>query len=297
MRVRRETERPSGASISYSQLSSAQACGLRLKFHRARVPQKSVSVMLLYGRALHAGIEARSKGRARTDEEAARIAVGVIRSEVAKQKLPVEFDDPWETLKDGSVSADSYGRLPNLEACEYWLRHQVPLYLQRFPDLQVVRSEHRIFVPLTPPSGVTWQRQWSLECWLDREMKDGSVHDLKSANAPWGERDVRKSRIQALIYMAAYYSFYGHRPTYFEFHVLSRLREERKAPFRPAPRVDVHRFEWNLGLIQAYLDSIVKPQIAVIEAEHYVANPGGSLCTSKYCSFFDHCVFGTGKAS
>src|SRR5262249_41220319 len=234
MKVRRATERPSGHSISYSQISAAQTCGLRLKFQRQHVKQKGISIALLYGRALHAGIEARSKGRARTDEEAARIAVISLRNDIARQKEPVSWDEPWKTLKDGSVSADSYGNLCTPEVCEWWLRHQVPLYLGRFPDLEVVRSEHRIFVPLTEPEGVKWKDHWSLECWLDREMADGSIHDLKSAGSAWDDADLRKSSVQAHIYMGAYYSFYQRPPTYFEFHVLPRLRAgDVKTGFRP----------------------------------------------------------------
>lgn len=292
MKVQRETERPEGASVSYTQLS--QPCGLRLKFRRQRVKDKDVGIFLLYGRALHAGIEARAKGRARTDEEAVRVAVATLRSTILQERLPISWDDLWEANQDGGVSADSYGRLCTPEICEWWLRHQVRLYLERFPDQQVVRSEHHIFVPLGQPPGANWRRPWSLECWLDREMRDGSIHDVKSAGSAWGDRDIRKYRIQALIYMGAYSYFYKRQPTYFEFHILPRIREGSIGNYRPAPLVQTVRIEWQADVIQRYVDSVVKPQISVIEANAYVANPGGSLCSERYCSYWAHCGFGSG---
>lgn len=293
MRVRREVERPEGASVSYTQLS--QNCGLKLKFKRAKVPVKDVGISLLYGRALHAGIEARAKGRARDDEEAVRLAVASLRSSIQNSRLPVSWDDWWTANQDGGISADTYGKLCNAEACEWWLGRQVRLYLERYPEQRVRRSEHHIFVPLTQPDHVTWRKRWSLECYLDREMDDGSIHDIKSATKPWDVRDVRKGSIQALVYMGAYYSFYGRQPSHFEFHILPRLRAGEQGSYDFKPELQVVRVEWDPARIQAYLDSVVKPQITIIEQEAYVANPADGLCSEKWCSYWTHCSFGSGK--
>lgn len=295
MKVRREVDRPDGRSISYSQLSFGQTCGLRLKFHRDRVKTKGIGIHLLYGRALHGGIDARAKGRARSDAEAVRMAIGILRSQVREQREPITWDEPWKTLKDGSPAADSYGSLCTPEVCEWWLERQVPLYLARYPDLQVVRAEHRIFVPLSQPDGAGWKHAWSLECWLDREMRDGSINDLKSSSDAWDEADFRKYRIQALIYMGAYYGFYKRPPAYFEFHVLPRMREgDAKGGFRAHPLIQTFRVEWAPAEIQRCIDSIVKPQITAIEAGVFVANPASRLCSRKWCQYWDWCSFGAG---
>ena len=296
MKVRRQAERPSRHSISYSQLS--QSCGLRLKFHRQRVPKKGLGIGLLYGRSLHAGIESYSKGRTRTVEEATKLALGVMDFEVRNAQTQVNFDDPWEVTKDGCVAASpkgNYGRLPTLEACLYWLRHQVPLYLEHYPDAEVMRSEHHVFVPLTEPKGANWTTSWSLECYLDREMADGSIHDIKTTADAWDERDKRKNRSQAWIYMAAYYYFYGRPPTRFEFHVLPRMREGEKGNFGPRSQLDVVPFDFDMGAIQTYIDAVIKPQITVIEREAYVADPGSYTCNSKWCGYWHHCRFGEGE--
>jgi hypothetical protein len=305
VKAQRTTQRPDGHSVSWSQLSQGQACGGKLKFKRARVADKDVGIFLLYGRALHAGLEARAKGRARTDQDATRLAVMALRHEIGTSKLPVSWDKPWKANEDGSISAASYGNLHSLEVAEWWLEQQVPLYLARYPDQQVVRSEHRIFVPLTPPPGVTWSRPWSLECWLDREMKDGSIHDIKSSGDAWDARDIRKYRLQALVYMAAYWSFYSKlpperrltetgAPTHFEFHVLPRMRENVGKGYRPRPELQVVRVEWNPKAIQATIDSVVKPWVTVIEQNAYTFNPGASLCNPDWCGYWDHCAFGAG---
>jgi hypothetical protein len=284
MKAQRETHRPQGHSVSYTQLS--QPCGLRQKFKRQRVADKDVGVFLLYGRALHAGIDARSKGRALNSEEAVRVAVATFHASLRDERKPISWDDLWEQNLDGTTSADSYGNLCTPEVCDWWLARQIPVYLEHFPDQRVKRAEHRIFVPLTPPPHVTWKGPWSLECWLDREMDDGSIHDIKSGGRPWGDQERRKYRVQALIYMAAYHAEYGRQPSHFEFHVLPRRRGEQE--------VQVVRVEWDLKAIQAYIDSVIKPQITIIEQEAYVANPGGSLCSKKYCQYWDHCAFGEG---
>jgi hypothetical protein len=290
MKVRRTTARPEGNSVSYTQLS--QFCGLRLKFKRQKVKDgRGTGIFLLYGRALHAGIEASAKGRARTDEEAVKLAVASLRYSISAERKPVEWDDPLEHNKDGSVSAASFGNLHDQAAAEWWLERQVALYLRTYPEQNVDRSEHRIFVPISPPEGVTWTRPWSLECWLDREMKDGSIHDIKSAGKPWSPQDVRKGRIQALIYMAAYWHFYQRQPSHFEFHVLPRQRGEGG---EAKLELQVVRVDWDSRQIQAYIDSVIKPQITVIEQETYVANPASSLCSERWCSYWQHCSFGAG---
>jgi len=290
MKVQRTTERPEGHSVSYTQLS--QPCGLRLKFRRQRVPDnRGTGIFLLYGRALHAGPEARSKGRAQTDEEAVRLALASLRSSIRNETKPVEWDDPLEYLKDGSISAATFGNLHDQEAAEWWLERQVKLYLDSYPDQQVSRSEHRIFVPISPPDGVKWSRPWSLECYLDREMKDGSIHDIKSSAKLWSAQDIRKGTVQALIYMGAYWSFYKRQPSHFEFHILPRQRGEGG---EAKLELQVVRVEWDPKRIQAYIDSVIKPQITIIEQETYVANPASTLCNERWCSYFAHCAFGSG---
>jgi hypothetical protein len=293
MRVQRETSRPQGQSVSYTQLS--QVCGGRLKFHRQRVKLKDVGIFLLYGRALHAGLEARAKGRARSDAEAMEYALRALHQAISLSQLPVSWDEPWRTNQDGGISADSYGNLCSQEAAEWWLGRQVALYLDRYPDQQVVRSEHHIFVPLTAPSGVMWRHPWSLECWLDREMRDESIHDIKSTAKPWDESDVRKYRVQALVYMAAYYHEYKRRPAYFEFQVLPRVRSGAQGAYEARPEIQTFRIEWDQKAIQAYLDSVVKPQITVIEADAFVFAPGNKLCSSRWCGYWDWCSFGAGE--
>lgn len=289
MKVQRTTERPEGRSISHTQLS--QHCDLKNRWRLEKVGGEGIGIFLLYGRAFHAGIEARSKLRARTNEEAAAMAVSSFRHEISTQRVPISWDDPQELLKDQkTVSAETYGNLSNQGLCEWWLVRQVPLYLERFPDAKVQRSEHRIFVPLTEPWGVQWSRPWSIECWLDREMADGSIHDIKTSQKLWGEGEIRKNRPQALLYMAAYYHFHKRVPTHFEFHVLPRLRGDDG----PDLRVQVVRVEWDARAIQNYLDGVVKPRVTMRDRGLYPANPGSALCSPKYCEFWKHCAFGEG---
>ena len=297
MRVRRETQRPDGRSISWTQIVQALTCGKRLEFYTQRLPQKDIGIGLIYGRAIHAALATYQKGYAKTPEAATAAAIRALDAELAGTRLPVRWDEPWEVTQAGLVStaAKNYGRLPSREACAGWLRHQVPLYLRAFPARDVLRSEHRIFVPLTPPRGVEWSSPWSLECWIDLELTADRVRDLKSTDDAWKPQDARKAEGQALVYMGAYYHFYRREPRHFEFHVLPRLCEAAELEYGPAPRVDVHRVEWDAARVQAFIDDVVKPIVTMRDRGIYPANPGSSLCTQKYCGFWDHCRFG-GKA-
>src|SRR6266536_1815109 len=105
LNVERSVSRPQGNSISFSQIN--HDCDLALYWHRERTPRSGLGIYVIYGSAVHRGIEAYSKRQARNHKEAVRAAVALLDREINapnRDKLPLQWDDQPETNKDGSIS-------------------------------------------------------------------------------------------------------------------------------------------------------------------------------------------------
>lgn len=284
--VERETTRPNGNSISYSQ--AHHDCDLALHWHRERIKRSGLSIVVIYGSALHRAIEVHSKGHARNDKEAVRAAVAYLDKEINspyRSRMPLTWDDPPETTKDGSISKakGNYGRLWCREVAVYWLERQVPAWIRNYGKLQINRSEHQIFVPMTPATN--WSDTWSFEAKIDLECDGDLIADLKTSAEPWDSD--RRYQMQAHLYMAAYYAHYGREP-HFKFLVMPRIHgsdriQEWELPFDPEAS-------------QRYLDGVVRRKIDLIEAGIFAANPGSNSCNAKWCSWHHHCIFGAGAS-
>lgn len=319
--VRAEARTPAGRHVSYTQLS--QNCDLKLKFHRARVRQKHVGVAAIYGSAFHAGVEAFLKGKAKTPAEAVKAAKGYLANEMISENrltIPIRWDEYHEVNLDGTVSGSPTGNFARLSApefCNFWLERQLPVWIALYGGLKVKASEHRIDVKLTKQE--KWSGEWSIECWLDFEVEgEARIIDLKSAASPWDEKDVHEKAIQANLYMGAYQQHYDVDPTTFDFHVLPRTKaalaefeliglwtttdaKVLKKEGWPSPHdvelaaVQVHAIPFDPDRTNTYVKGVIRPKIALIEAEAFVANPTGWWCSNRYCGYFDHCAFGNGE--
>lgn len=204
---RTRISRPSGKTISYSQLNTP--CDLRLKFRRMRLKvQNPLGISLSYGRAAHGGMEAFLRGAARTPQQALLAATAILTEELAKnQRNGIRWDAYHERNQDGSISqtGSNFGSLPDVDFCRFWLVRQVALWLLLYGDLKVRHSEKAIFIPLAKLPH--WTSEWSIECWLDFIVEGPAGYrlvDFKTSSKGWDERDLQKSSKQALLYMAAY---------------------------------------------------------------------------------------------
>jgi len=292
LNARREVSRPSGLSISYSQLN--KDCDLSLRWHRERVARNNIGIFLIYGSALHHGIELFMKRVARTPNQAVQAASAYLQREIRapqRRRLPLQWELPPETLKDGSISKakNNYGKLWCQEICDYWLSRQIPLWIERYGHLEFLRTEHRMFVPMRREEH--WKNDWSFEAVLDLECKGDLICDLKSTSEPWDEADVKKYSMQAHLYMAAYYVTYGREPT-FKFLVLPRCYDADVCG--PAARLDEFEVKFDLDYSQQIIDGVVRPRVNMIEAGIFAANPTSRLCNERWCPYHYHCKFGSG---
>lgn len=291
----RDVTRPPGRSISYSQAS--KNCDLDLYWHRKRIQQSHLGIALLYGRAAHKANDAFGHGHARTHEEAVRAAQAHVRTELLhprRRTQPIRWDDPPEVNQDGAISKSkgNYGKLWCPEVVHYWLKQQVPLWLAQNSGRKLIRSEHQIFVPLTPEPH--WKTPWSIECWIDSEWEGDRILDTKYPAEPWDDDKAKGYELQALLYMFAYAYHYGRMPT-FEFNAMPRTFD--KTLSGPKPLIQRFEVKWDERRVQNVIDGVIKPKIEMIEskAHAFTANPSGYWCSSSWCSYHDHCAFGTGK--
>jgi PD-(D/E)XK nuclease superfamily protein len=283
--VERSVSRPQGNSISYSQL--AHDCDLALWWHRQRIARSGIGIFVIYGSAIHRGIEAHNKGEARTAKEAVRAAVSFLDREInspTRKKFPLTWDDPPERNKDGAISKarGNYGRLWCREAAVYWLERQIPAYIRRYgSEIKILRTEHQIFVPLT--QNPKWTFSWSFEAKLDLECKGDLIADLKTTGEPWENPD--KYLLQAHLYMGAYLMHYEKVPT-FKFLVMPRVYG--------SDNIQEWEIPFDVDKIQRYIDGVVRRKVDQIEAGIFPAKPSSHSCNSKYCAWHYHCQFGTG---
>jgi hypothetical protein len=282
--VERTVSRPVGNSISFSQLN--HDCDLALSYHRQRIPRSGIGIFVIYGSAIHRGIEAHNKGEARNSSEAVRAAIAFLDREINspnRKKFPLTWDDPPDLNKDGSISKarGNYGKLWCREVAVYWLERQIPVYIKKYGSIRILRTEHSIFVPLTPKS--SWRDSWAFEAKLDLECEGDLIADLKSTTEPWDNPD--KYDLQANLYMGAYFAHYDRIPT-FKFLVIPRVFgkdeiQEWEIPFDPSK-------------IQRYIDAVVRRKVDQVEAGIFPAKPSSRSCHEKYCPWWYFCFFGAG---
>lgn len=295
--VEQTTQRPPGHSISYTQAS--KNCDLELRWHRERVRQSHLGASLLYGRALHNGIEAFMHQRVFTAAQAVQVAKAYVSYELGspyRDKQPIRWDEKPERRQDGQVALSpkgNYGRLSCQQLIDFWLERQIPLWLNTYGHLKILRSEHQIFVPLTPQPD--WKNPWSIEAWLDLEFEGDLIVDVKSTGDPWDDRDFKKNSMQGLLYMACYRYRYGKLPR-FVFHVLPRSWDKDQGG--PALRIDEKPVVWDKQRVQRYIDGVIRRKVSLIEAGPgaMAAAPGGWWCDPSWCSYYEHhCAFGKGN--
>ncbi len=272
-------DRAAQTRISYSQVS--HPCHLQIRFHRERVPQGPRGIALLFGSAVGAGIEHQVLHHQGADA-AAYAALRCLRDEVALSKKPgeheVRWDDPPRVTSKGEFHRGDLGRIPDLGTAERMANHAVRSWISRFGELEAVEQgvERSLPIALQRPRG------WTIECILDLLPSDGGIVDLKTSVAPWTPERLAEKRGQAWLYQAAYLQAFGRPPVYFRFHVIPRGGGE----------VQVLDVPYDPGAINRYLEHVIRPTIAAIEAEVYVPNPHGWHCSPRWCPWWEHCPLG-----
>lgn len=331
---RTQRPRPSGNSISFTQANVP--CDLRLRFRRARVKTTNpTSAALVYGRAFHGGIEAYLRRAAKTPEQAVKAALATLQQEIVKQERyhGVRWDEWHSTTLKGEISREgsNFGSLPHPAFAAYWLSLQVPLWIAVYGSMKVVHSEHRVFVPLRPPAGVTWANEWSAECWMDfvTEPSGGGwqITDTKTAGEPWQAKDIAKNSWQAHLYMGAQFRDTGDtEPSApFQFQIVPRTKAAHDYMLSLMPSswphhddgaklgtlldpafrlsaaeaiegaaLQVIEVPFDLNRTNTYINGVLKPKVNVIESNSFVANPTGWWCAARWCDYHAHCAFGTG---
>ncbi len=264
---------------------------------------------------MHAGIE--TLFHQRNVDQAIDDAVHYLDKELndpRNHSRPLRWDEPPGQNQDGSPDKRTEGNLPDRDACLRWLHYLLPrfytTYVVEGPAL--VASEKTLFVKLPSSPG------WSLEARLDLIMDDPAtpIWDVKTTGGTfWTDNTLRERSMQAYIYMAAYLANY-HRAGGFRFlqirrteeitpHEAQRIADEANAKRRkktappvepkPNPVFHEHLVAFDLDRINAYLRHVVRPRIAAIESESYIANPHGWWCSESFCSWWSRCAFGGGS--
>lgn len=238
-------------------------------------------------------------GHARTSDQAIRAAINYLRKEIRspyRDRNPLRWDDTPELLANGTISRDQrqYGKLWCQDVAEWWLSRQIPAWWDWISasGIEIERTEHQIFVPMRPDPN--WKHAWHFEARLDLECKDQDgplILDVKTTTTPWSAQDLRKARMQAQLYMAAYRRHYGVTPRFF-YLVLPRYWDpETKAA---TTRIHTHQIEYDALEAQRLVAGVVRPKIDQIEAGSFAANPYTPLCNEKYCAWHHLCLFGAG---
>lgn len=292
LNARRETERPEGRSISFSQAN--KDCDLAVKWHRQRVPRKDLSIALIYGSALHRGIELFMRKTALTPDDAVRGAIGHLDTEIrhpGRKKLPLRWDDEPELNQDGGISKarGNYGKLWCREVAVFWLRHQIPIWLEKYAaSVEFTRTEHRLFTSMRKEEH--WQWDWTFESILDLECQGDLILDLKSTSEPW--EDSHKYLMQAHLYMGAYYQNYDKRIPSFKFLVMPRVWDSELGG--PSRTIQEFPVIFDMAETKKYIEGVIRPKVNMIESNNFPANPTSWSCNAKWCAYHHHCRFGTG---
>lgn len=61
-----------------------------------------------------------------------------------------------------------------------------------------------------------------------------------------------------------------------------------------ADALQVWEVPYDLQKVNTYIRGVIRPKIAMIEADAFPANPSGWHCSSRFCDFFPVCAFGEG---
>jgi hypothetical protein len=289
---RGEGRGPIGKRVSFSQLS--RSCGLALKYHRDRVPEGPRSVVLVFGSALHYGIEVWLEDNTRPLSVAVEAAFAYLHDAVIRadlgvdDELPIAWDAPARMTKEkrnkaGEVTEESRpyqgqeAQLETVEDCERELRHLLRTWCVLVGrKLRKVKTETELRMTFSRPAG------WEWNGYLDIDHEHGII-DIKSANKPWQTKMYASKFGQAYLYIAAYRVNYGRYPERFEFHVLPKNGDDMQIVNVPIDPAAINR----------YIEYIVRPKIAAIEAGVYIPDLSSPFPHSeRFCSWWHTCPLG-----
>jgi hypothetical protein len=263
--------------VSHSQI--ANHCGYQLKFHRERAPRGPRGIQLVYGIAVHAGIEHEVRHHHGPDA-AFDVALRTLREQVQQLTRPSGRGLRWEdrprlTKKGEPFKADT-GRLGDLASCERMAEIHVRAWIARFGEVEIRSVEETIRIQLRRPEG------WEIECRLDMIAAGDLILDVKTASEEWDRKLIEAKAPQAHLYMAAFRQRYEKPPAGFEFHVLPKGSAE----------VQVVEVAYSPAAINRVLEHLVRPNIAAIEAGVYVPRTDGWWCGPRFCDFWQTCPLG-----
>ncbi len=256
-------------NISHSQLS--HPCGLQLRFHRERIPWPNRSISLLYGGALHSGLE--EWWLTRDLAKAIKAADHGLNAELLKDP-PVLWD-----IKRGPAQRAA---IPDLMTAQSMLRKHLTAWATRYEGWQgqVLSIEKNVWVNLTK-----FTPAWKLQCRLDAVVEeDGKkiILDYKSAGKSWTPEKLEGHKAQAYLYLGAEFYDTHVAPDFFSFLVF----------LKGTDKVEEYRFPFDAKSVNRYLENVVRPTILSIEAGSYIPNTETWQHDERYCSWWNHCPLG-----
>jgi hypothetical protein len=252
-----------GQWLSWTQLD--HQCPWWLKLRRQGLPIRSRGIDLVYGSALHAGIEAHATGHPDP--------IGC-----ATARLQEEVDASARGLAAPIVWHDGHNRgsLTDPETAKNLLASQITTWQWAFGSLRARAIEQKLSIQLTRPHG------WTIVCYVDAITDQEALIDIKSTGRMWDDARARAHAGQLQLYAAAYYQSYHRPPSGAAFHVGDRNTLTWK----------VFEVPWDPAKINLMLEHRIRPTIRMIEADAYVPRVDGWWHSPKHCEYWHDCPFG-----
>lgn len=268
-----------GAHVSFSQVS--RPCGLALRLHREGAKIGHRGIALVYGQAVHEGIE----HYVRSGDLAAsvRMAHKHIHNEIVRsdqeEAPPIRWDDPPRLTNSGQLYRGDEAKIPTVEVAEIAAAMQVKGWVDTFGSLGAVRLddiECEVLVPVEGEDG------WTIKTRLDLPTDEGGLVDIKTASRPWKDEEIDAKLDQAHIYHLAYLHHFGRPAEYLTFHV----------GLKGSPRWEVIEVPFDADAIARVLEYRVRPTIRMIRARAYQPNTMGWWHSERSCEFWGECPLG-----
>ncbi len=249
--------------LSYISISKYLSCAENWRRHYiAKEPTMSTPA-LVFGSAFHATIEnyIEHKHKERTAPDIAELWNSNWRSKVeAEKNVDWGAEQPDDHHKDGLRIVTNKDVLALVDSIRPKV-DDVGLFMERKITLNV---------PGVPVPIIGY---------IDIMTADGVPGDFKTASMAWSDQKA-KDELQPVFYLAALNQLGVTVPRLaFRHYVITKAKT-------PKVQVIEHHHTWNEIF---WLFELIRSVWRGIEQEVYPLNPGGWLCSPKYCSFWGNC--------